>query len=177
MALVGPHQQSRKHPPHVRPAPVRNMDAFAAAAQGWSGGPLDPASFGSSPSQGGLLGDPYGPEDNATRGLSLPSSFEIGATSHFGKAKVYGVDGKDGAALPVLERFSEGDVPPEAPQGSFFRFLATTLYVSGGMEPCALANILLDFLLIELMASVTKVRRSKYAIKADISAGAFAGLA
>lgn len=167
--------QASEDLPPAGPAPVGAMDEFAAAAQGWGGSPLDPPAFAAGSAPGRLATDPYGQQDDACRGLSLPSPFEMGAGPYPGKAKACRAEGTEGAA--ALERFGEEDVPPAAPQDRFFKFMATTFYVPDAVEPSALGNMLLDLLLIELMASVTKVRRAKYAITADISAGSFAGLA
>lgn len=67
------------------------------------------------------------------------------------------------------ERFQVADVPP-APADGFF-FMATTLFVSG-VVPFVLGNLLLDFLR-DVTAVVSKVRRQKFSIKADISGGSF----
>mmetsp|Transcript_26321 Transcript_26321/g.55896 ORF Transcript_26321/g.55896 Transcript_26321/m.55896 type:complete len:443 (-) Transcript_26321:149-1477(-) len=75
------------------------------------------------------------------------------------------------SALPsVLERFEEGDVPPTAPSDELFEFEVTTLYASCE-APHDIGNHLLDFLDTQMVSSVSKVRRKKYAIKADAFVG------
>jgi hypothetical protein len=64
------------------------------------------------------------------------------------------------------ERFSETDVPPGVPPDSFFQLNLTSVYVTSHM-PAEIGNTLLSFL-GEQNSIVTKVRHSKFAIKADM---------
>lgn len=153
------------------------MDAFAYTAQGCGGGSLDPSATSASSAPGQLLGDPYRERADFTRGMILPSPFEAGVNAQTTKTEIFSAAVEQNHFRPALERFREGDIPPATPQNKFFKFVRTTFSVSHCVEPFKLANTLLDFLLLELMASVTKVQYSKYSIKADIHAGTFAGLA
>jgi len=66
-------------------------------------------------------------------------------------------------------RFQKGDSPPPAPTDSFFKFEVTTLYATSH-EPFEIGNNLLDFLSGQVVSTLTKVRRPKFSIKADVFA-------
>mmetsp|Transcript_35818 Transcript_35818/g.83317 ORF Transcript_35818/g.83317 Transcript_35818/m.83317 type:complete len:442 (+) Transcript_35818:93-1418(+) len=70
-------------------------------------------------------------------------------------------------SLSSTERFLEGDVPPSTPSDPYFKFEATTVHMSSS-QPWDIGNNLLDFLISKLVASITKVSRAKFAIKADL---------
>mmetsp|Transcript_28468 Transcript_28468/g.90721 ORF Transcript_28468/g.90721 Transcript_28468/m.90721 type:complete len:443 (+) Transcript_28468:178-1506(+) len=75
-----------------------------------------------------------------------------------------------GRLCPSVERFTEADVPPKAPSDPFFKFEATTLYLSTA-APHEIGNCLLDVLASQVSACVTKVNRKKFSIKASASHG------
>lgn len=92
----------------------------------------------------------------------FPGKFELGSGTT-----------KDEASVRP-ERFMESDSPPQAPSDLAFSFESTTLYTpaeGGAIPPFILANRLLDFLDTEVVSSVTKVRRQKFTIKADVFVG------
>lgn len=64
------------------------------------------------------------------------------------------------------ERFEEGDSPLPAPKDTFFKFEATTLFATCS-SPADLGNAVLDFLCSKVISNILKVRRHKFAIKAD----------
>jgi hypothetical protein len=65
------------------------------------------------------------------------------------------------------ERFQMGDVPPDPPTDCFFKFEATTQYLTS-VAPFEIGNFLLDFFNKKVDAVITKVRRPKFAIKVDV---------
>jgi hypothetical protein len=69
------------------------------------------------------------------------------------------------------DSFATTDTPPEVPSDPFFRLEKTTLHISSKV-PSDIGNRLLHFLRAEVVSSVTKVSREKFAIKADVFIGA-----
>jgi hypothetical protein len=65
------------------------------------------------------------------------------------------------------ESFMPTDFPPPSPTDSFFKFEMTTLYVTSTF-PYEIGNHLLDFLGKEAVSTITKMRRAKFSIKADV---------
>jgi len=65
-----------------------------------------------------------------------------------------------------FERFQEGDVPPDLPKDCFFKLEITTQYVTS-VAPFEIGNAML-FFLEAADAIITKVRRPKFAITADV---------
>lgn len=67
------------------------------------------------------------------------------------------------------ERFEQADVSPCLPNDSFFELEVTTLHIFDA-KACKIMNCLLDFLEMgdQVKSSVTKVRRQKFWIKADV---------
>jgi len=68
---------------------------------------------------------------------------------------------------PILSRFSNPDWPPRAPTDASFNFALTTLYVPS-REPWTIGNLLLDFFAVEVVSSLSKVNRNKFAFKVDV---------
>ena len=66
-----------------------------------------------------------------------------------------------------LERFDEGDVPPDPPTDRFFELEATTQYATS-VAPFEIGNHLLDFFNERVQATLVKMRRPKFGIKADV---------
>jgi len=64
-------------------------------------------------------------------------------------------------------RFQASDKPPSAPADLFFEYEPTTVYIHHA-EPHIIGNGLLDILKSEEDASILKVRREKYSIKANV---------
>lgn len=69
------------------------------------------------------------------------------------------------------DSFTAADTPPGVPADPFFKLEKTTLYVSSKV-PSEIGNRLLHFLRSEVVSSVTKVSREKFAIKANVFIGA-----
>merc|ERR1719343_981302 len=63
--------------------------------------------------------------------------------------------------------FVVGDVPPALPSSPFFTLSATTLRVASD-APHELGLRLLGFLRTEVVASITKISREKFAVKAEV---------
>jgi hypothetical protein len=64
-------------------------------------------------------------------------------------------------------RFLEFDTPPSTPNDNFFRFMVTTLFVSG-ISAARIGNLLLDFLVATAVARLEKVNSGKFSIKAEV---------
>jgi serine/threonine protein kinase len=75
------------------------------------------------------------------------------------------------SASAAIERFSEEATPPSASSDSEFRFEPTTLHVCGS-TPARVGNHLLDFLTAIAGASVLKVNRRKFTVKAAFEGNA-----
>lgn len=69
-------------------------------------------------------------------------------------------------SLTPHEKFQQEDVPPMQPQSQHFHFEPTTVYIKT-TTPHMLGNSVLDFLESQVVASVTKVSRKKFTVKAD----------
>lgn len=129
------------------PADVDPNDPFsvAAASQFSSGAPGTAAA------------------DVVTRGLTLAPSVRGGSGAvivPLGKgAKLPMAEAGIAARTPADggERFVEADMPPSTPESTFFKLMASSLRTSGA-APFELANLMLDFLHSEVVASVSKVR-------------------
>lgn len=111
-----------------------------------------------------LNGDFYREPDELCKGLSL------GGGSYLDQQSLFGASGIDYARTlqddSRSERFEEADIPLPVPADSFFKLEATTLYGATCM-PFQIGNDLLDFL-EEQVSTLTKVRRLKFSIKADV---------
>jgi len=120
-------------------------------------------------------------EPDVIKGVSMGAVFD-GHLDYMGKPEMFGMDA--GLAATSLwgagsmhansavfslgfERFQESDKPPCAPDDTFFQFEATTLFAKS-RSPADIGNSVLDFLASQVLSSITKVRRHKFAIKADI---------
>jgi hypothetical protein len=68
-------------------------------------------------------------------------------------------------AFCIFEAFHQ---PPCPPISQHFFFVPTTLFVDQDTAPQQIGNGLLDFFASQVVASVTKVRLEKYAIKAEV---------
>lgn len=99
-------------------------------------------------------GDPYGEPDRVLRGVSLAVP-PVALTDLF----LGDVQSK------TLE-FSPIAVPPSQPEDPFFRLAPTTLFLRG-LSACQLGNDLLAFLQDQAAASIVKLRRNKFTIKAE----------
>jgi len=149
------------------------------------------------PAHGSFHGDYYRDDDNVTRGVTLTDADLGMAPQPFGKdyaAMGLGMDfdgslecmdkmgmydlglsppgwGSSASQAPALDskigRFQETDIPPGIPQDSFFELEGTTLKASCRL-PATLANGVVDFLTTEVVSSITKLCRKKFAIKADV---------
>jgi len=126
-----------------------------------------PDALGSAPFKGVHDGD-FPPccadGDLYSDGLSLmPPLKDLGFSSAACGSALTVLDDVNGSAV----RFMESDFPPEVPVDSFFKLDATTLYV-GGCAPSTLGNYILDFLNQQVISIISKVRRAKFSIKADV---------
>lgn len=65
------------------------------------------------------------------------------------------------------ETFGPGDVPPNQPSDEHFQFEATTVVLKA-KHPHVLGNAVLEFLETQVVSSIRKLRRSKYAVQADV---------
>lgn len=135
------------------------------------------------------VGDFYGVEDNVVRGVTFEPA--MGSDS-FGMGEPFGLGGFADAPFGLDPKpkgfpssgfaaefpgshslstpttyFSAGDCFLSPPDDEFFSFAQTTLYLLCD-EPYILGNCVLDFLMNEVTASVTKVNRAKFCIKADV---------
>lgn len=70
--------------------------------------------------------------------------------------------------LPVEQSFEAHHVPPCPPASQHFFFVTTTMFLDQDCSPQKIGNGLLDFFTSQVVASVTKVRLEKYAIKAEV---------
>mmetsp|Transcript_131913 Transcript_131913/g.246671 ORF Transcript_131913/g.246671 Transcript_131913/m.246671 type:complete len:471 (+) Transcript_131913:84-1496(+) len=135
--------------------------------------------------------DFYAPEDKVVRGVT----FEPAMGDHFGLDAPFGFGGLGDAGFALDPKsksfassgfstdilgpkqtpgstfgtpyFLDGDCPFAPPDDEFWEFSATTLHFTCGAV-YTLGNRLLDFFTNEVTASVTKVTRTKFAIKADV---------
>lgn len=132
-----------------------------------------------------FFGDFYRETDNVCRGVTLPQGDVPGAIpfKDFGDGDFYrepdragfGLSSDMGFSSSTLlenvgintETFMPTDFPPPSPTDSFFKLEMTTLYVASSM-PCEIGNHLLDFLGTEVVSTITKMRRAKFSIKADV---------
>lgn len=119
-----------------------------------------------------LDGDFYREPDDICKGISLgggsyplaPSPFE----KELGLSQLdYSSSLRPKFDVVNTERFQEADVPPPAPVDSFFEFEVTTLYATSHV-PFEIGNSVLDFLTGQVVSTLTKVRRAKFSIKADV---------
>lgn len=126
--------------------------------------------YGGSSDAARLGGDFYQEAGMTTRGLTIgPGAVDMGEALF---DKRCAVQAEATPCSSSFERFTAGDQPPMAPSSPFFSYMATTMFVSGA-APNRLANLLLDFLLIDAAAIISKVRKPKYSIKADVQTGFF----
>jgi len=67
-------------------------------------------------------------------------------------------------------KFTDEHVPPEVPKDPFYQLAITTFYVmlAAHMTPATIGNLILKFLHNEVNSSISKVRASKFWIKADV---------
>lgn len=137
----------------------------------------------------GFAGDFYREPDDVVRGVGMSPAFDCGPYPSAFDTGFGGMPGGDfyrdddcsgkmvggfdfyRADFQELnendfERFQAGDVPPATPTDEFFSLQATTVTVSRATPPDQIGNVILDFLSQSIEATVTKVRRPKYAIKA-----------
>lgn len=134
-----------------------------------------------------FFGDFYRETDNVCRGVTLPQGDVPGALpfKDFGGGDFYQEPDRAGfgfssgmdmgfssstlldSAGISTESFMPTDFPPPSPTDSFFKFEMTTLYVASTF-PYEIGNHLLDFLGKEAVSTITKMRRAKFSIKADV---------
>lgn len=134
-----------------------------------------------------FFGDFYRETDNVCRGVTLPQGDVPGALpfKDFGGGDFYREPDRAGfgfssgmdmgfSSSTLLENvgintesFMPADFPPPSPTDSFFKLEMTTLFVASSM-PCEIGNHLLDFLGTEVVSTITKMRRAKFSIKADV---------
>lgn len=134
-----------------------------------------------------FFGDFYRETDNVCRGVTLPQGDVPGALpfKDFGGGDFYQEPDRAGfgfssgmdmgfssstlldSAGISTESFMPTDFPPPSPTDSFFKFEMTTLYVTSTF-PYEIGNHLLDFLGKEAVSTITKMRRAKFSIKADV---------
>lgn len=118
----------------------------------------------------GAAGDPYG-RCMATRSaaeVDMPCRAE-GSGGMFAGDFYTSMDDSIVRSVPGpldLERFSQEDLPPDAPADKSFAFEPTTFFVNG-KDPAKLGNHLVTFLTMGAGAVVTKVRTKKFTIKAE----------
>lgn len=94
------------------------------------------------------------------------SSFESGPLfSHFGSVWQ---PSSINLTSPVQQTFEAHHLPPCSPSNQHFFFAPSTLFVNQECSPQKIGNALLDFFTSQVVASVTKVRLEKYAIKAEV---------
>lgn len=144
-----------------------------------SGHPFDPAL----PS---FAGDFYPDHEEVTRGATIASvpfppqgGFGVGDFFHEAPgdaSKSWPLPDPSGfvspSPLPMVaqdpaERFQESDQASAMPNDTFFELEATTLFVHGAPSH-EVGNAVLDFLLCDAEATVTKLSRRKCAVKASV---------
>lgn len=113
---------------------------------------------------GSLGGDFYRDPDDVVKGLSLGGG---GFTSSFEKLDCSStLKQKNDFST---ECFQQDDLPLPLPSDPFFKLEVTTM-TAYSHSPFEIGNSLLDFFNQQVVSTLTKVRRHKYAIKADVFA-------
>lgn len=69
-----------------------------------------------------------------------------------------------------IEQFLDGDIPPSVPTDAFFKFEITTM-TAFSSTPFEIGNDLVSFLHKQTIVSLTKVKRPKFSITADVFGG------
>lgn len=119
----------------------------------------------------GFPGDPHSETDGIVRGICTAPTW--GSEALPSRPYFFGIEGGEDASVcwpnaePQCssERFWLGDVPPMQPEDVLFRLEPTTVTVHG-VSPEEVGNAILAVLSLDLEASITKVRRAKFAINA-----------
>lgn len=65
------------------------------------------------------------------------------------------------------DQFQPGDKPPSAPSSEHFRLEPTTVFVTGAL-PHEIGNRILTFFRSQVVASITKVRPTKYTVRTEV---------
>jgi len=110
----------------------------------------------------------------ALRGLALRSSLPLSGLEQNDAWKSGLSIHNGGSSSPdsaSSDCFKPGDIPPEPPSDSFFKFEVTTQYVTS-TSPFEIGNHLHDFFHKEVTGTLAKpVSRAKFAIKVDVFVG------
>jgi len=114
----------------------------------------------------------YGTADMAKGDLchTAADKLELYDGTCLAQPSLWGPGGSTAAKHPFkmgIEKFQDADVPPDVPADPYFKFEVTTLFALS-KSPSDLGNCVLDFLSSQVVSDVKKVRRTKFAINAEV---------
>mmetsp|Transcript_71309 Transcript_71309/g.159655 ORF Transcript_71309/g.159655 Transcript_71309/m.159655 type:complete len:426 (-) Transcript_71309:8-1285(-) len=122
------------------------------------------------PFKGFMEGEFFEPDD-ILKGMNMAAeahASRLGSSDMYkGLSKTPGGPSKASHVSPGDETFTEADTPPDAPTDPFFKLEVTTVRITS-RTPWEIGNDMLDFFKTRVVASITKVNRQKFTVKADV---------